>query len=151
MARQREKAREALDRRFAALRPAHRFDRPSRGWVRAIRDALGMSTTQLARRLGVDRSNIVRLEQSEMNDTVRLGTLRRAAEALDCTLVYALVPNSSLAETVAAKTREVAAAELASVEHTMLLEAQDLLDDKGRDERVAEYAAGLVDDRRLWE
>jgi len=147
--RQREKARDSLDRRFAALRPVDRFDRPSRGWVRAIRDALGMSTTQLARRLGVDQSNVVRLEQSEMNDTVRLGTLRRAAEALDCTLVYALVPNSSLAEAVAAQTRKVAAAELASVEHTMLLEAQDL-DDEGRDKRVAEYSAGLVDDRRLW-
>jgi predicted DNA-binding mobile mystery protein A len=147
--RQLEKARDSLDRRLAALRPVDRFDRPSRGWVRAIRDALGMSTTQLARRLGVDQSNVVRLEQSEMNDTVRLGTLRRAAEALDCTLVYALVPNSSLAEAVAAQTRKVAAAELASVEHTMLLEAQDL-DDEGRDKRVAEYAAGLVDDRRLW-
>lgn len=149
MPRQLEKARDSLDRRLAALRPVDRFDRPSRGWVRAIRDALGMSTTQLARRLGVDQSNVVRLEQSEMNDTVRLGTLRRAAEALDCTLVYALVPNSSLAEAVAAQTRKVAAAELASVEHTMLLEAQDL-DDEGRDKRVAEYAAGLVDDRRLW-
>jgi predicted DNA-binding mobile mystery protein A len=147
--RQREKARDSLDRRFAALRPVDRFNRPPHGWVRAIRDALGMSTTQLARRLGVDQSNVVRLEQSEMNDTVRLGTLRRAAEALDCTLVYALVPNSSLGETVAAQTRKVAAAEFASVEHTMLLEAQDL-DDEGRDKRVAEYAAGLIDDRRLW-
>lgn len=149
MPRQLEKARDSLDRRLAALRPVDRFDRPSRGWVRAIRDALGMSTTQLARRLGVDQSNVVRLEQSEMNDTVKLGTLRRAAEALDCTLVYALVPNSSLGEAVAAQTRKVAAAELASVEHTMLLEAQDL-DDEGRDKRVAEYAAGLIDDRRLW-
>jgi predicted DNA-binding mobile mystery protein A len=147
--RQLEKARDSLDRRLAALRPVDRFDRPSRGWVRAIRDALGMSTTQMARRLGVDQSNVVRLEQSEMNDTVRLGTLRRAAEALDCTLVYALVPKSSLTDAVAAQTRKVAAAELASVEHTMLLEAQDL-DDEGRDKRVAEYAAGLIDDRRLW-
>jgi predicted DNA-binding mobile mystery protein A len=147
--RQLEKARDSLDRRLAALRPVDRFDRPSRGWVRAIRDALGMSTTQMARRLGVDQSNVVRLEQSEMNDTVRLGTLRRAAEALDCTLVYALVPNSSLTDAVAAQTRKVAAAELASVEHTMLLEAQDL-EDEGRDKRVAEYAAGLIDDRRLW-
>jgi predicted DNA-binding mobile mystery protein A len=149
MVRQGEKARQALDRRLASLRPVDRFDRPPRGWVRAIRDALGMSTTQLGRRLGIDRSNVVRLEQSEMNDTIGLGTLRRAAEALDCTLVYALVPNSSLEAAVAAQARRVAAAELASVEHTMLLEAQEL-DDESRDTRVEDYAAGLVDDPRLW-
>ncbi len=146
---QRDRGRSALDLRLAELRPVHRFDRPPRGWVRAIRDSLGMSSVQLARRLGVDQSTAIRLEQSEMNDTVRLGTLRRAAAAMDCTLVYALVPTSSLAQTVIAQSREVAAAELASVEHTMMLEAQGL-DDDGRADRVASYAADLVDDRRLW-
>jgi predicted DNA-binding mobile mystery protein A len=113
-----------LDKRFAALRPLAKSTRPPKGWLRAIRDALGMTTAQFARRLGVSQPRIIELEQSEASGGVTLNTLQRAAEALGCRLVYALVPERPLAETVRERADLIAERHLASVEQTMRLEDQ---------------------------
>jgi predicted DNA-binding mobile mystery protein A len=113
-----------LDKRFAALRPLAKSMRPPKGWLRAIRDALGMTTAQFARRLGVSQPRIIELEQSEASGGVTLNTLQRAAEALGCRLVYALVPERPLAETVRERADLIAERHLASVEQTMRLEDQ---------------------------
>lgn len=65
---------------------------PSKGWIRAIREALGMSLRQMASRLGTSAPGARKLEESEANGTISLKSLRRAAEALDCIIIYALVP-----------------------------------------------------------
>src|SRR5271165_5064646 len=113
-----------LDKRFTAFRPLARNPRPPKGWLRAVRDALGMTTAQLARRLGVSQPRIVELEQSEVSGSVTLRTLQRAAEALGCRLVYALVPDRPLAEIVRERAEEVAQGHSSAVEHTMRLEHQ---------------------------
>jgi predicted DNA-binding mobile mystery protein A len=113
-----------LDKRFATLRPLAQSPRPPKGWLRAIRDALGMTTAQFGRRLGVSQPRIVELEQSEVSGGVTLNTLQRAAEALGCRLVYALVPDRPLAETVRDQAELVAARRLANVDQTMRLEDQ---------------------------
>jgi predicted DNA-binding mobile mystery protein A len=113
-----------LDKRFAALRPLANSGRPPKGWLRAIRDALGMTTAQFGRRLRVSQPRIVELEQSEASGGVTLNTLQRAAEALGCRLVYALVPDRPLAETVRERAELVAARQLSNVEQTMRLEDQ---------------------------
>ena len=66
--------------------------RPPSGWIKAVREALGMTSAYLAKRLGITLSTATRLELSEAEDRITLATLRRAAEALDCELHYALVP-----------------------------------------------------------
>ncbi|HTS93404.1 MAG TPA: mobile mystery protein A [Stellaceae bacterium] len=119
-------SRVALDRRFATLGPAGRLTRPVRGWVKAIREALGMSTAQLAMRLSIKQPSLVAIEQSEERGTIRLATLQRVAEALGCTVVYALVPNKPLETLVHERAREVARRRLAAVDHTMLLEDQQV-------------------------
>lgn len=113
-----------LDDRLKALRPADRFTQPVRGWIKAIREALGMTSAQLARRLGVAQPTVIDIERSEARGTIQLATLRRVAEALNCRLVYALVPNDSLETMVRDQARRVAARRLKSVEHTMRLENQ---------------------------
>jgi predicted DNA-binding mobile mystery protein A len=117
-------ARARLDERFKRIGPAARYGRPVRGWVKAIREALGMSTAQLAKRLGVKQPSIVAIEQSEAKGTIQLATLRRVAVALDCTLVYALVPNKPLEKTIRERARLFARRRLEPVEHSMLLEDQ---------------------------
>ncbi len=97
-----------------------------RGWIKAIRHALGMTTAQLAKRLGVRQPSVVGMEQSEVKGTIELATLRRAAEALDCTLVYVLIPNKPLAATVRERARAFARRRLRPVEHSMLLEDQQV-------------------------
>jgi predicted DNA-binding mobile mystery protein A len=113
-----------LDERFQAIGPVARYQPPVRGWIRAVREALGMTTAQLATRLGVKQPSVVALEQSEAKGTIQLTTLRRVAEALDCTLVYALVPNRPLEAAVRGRARAFVRRRRQPVEHSMLLEDQ---------------------------
>lgn len=113
-----------LDQRFSSLRALANSPRPSKGWLRAIRNALGMTSAQLARRLGVSQPRIVELEQSEVSGKVTLNTLQRAAAALGCRLVYVLVPEKPLAETVRDRAELLAQRQQSDVEHTMRLEDQ---------------------------
>ncbi len=115
-----------LDKRFKEFGPASRFAPPVRGWIRAIRAALGMSSAQLAKRLGVKQPSVVALEQSEMKGTIELATLRRVAAALDCTLVYSLVPNAPLEVVVRDRARLFARQRLEPIEHSMQLEDQEV-------------------------
>src|SRR5262245_1779258 len=107
-----KQARSVLDHRFEEIRPVARFAPPMRGWINAIRQALGMSSSQLARRLGVKQPTVSEMEKSELRGTIQLSTLRRAAEALDCTLIYALVPNRPLDTMVRERARLVARRQL---------------------------------------
>lgn len=141
-----------LDARFADLRPLAAIHRPPKGWIRAIRDALGMTTAQLAKRLGVSQPRVVELEQSEVSGSVTLHTLQRAAEALGCRFVYALIPEKPLAETVRTRAEAVAQRQLASVQQTMRLENQSVSDkavsDRLRDQLMEEL---LRRPARLWD
>ena len=117
-----------LDERFRELGPPKRYTLPVRGWIKALREALGMSTAQLAKRLGIRQPSLVALEQSEAKGTIELATLRRVAEALDCTLVYALLPNKPLETTLRDRARAFARRRRGPVEHSMLLEGQKVTD-----------------------
>lgn len=144
------RARRRLDQRLAALRPTTNFAVPPKGWIRAIRDALGMSGRQLAARLRVSPQNVAKLEVSEANGTIQLETLRRVAESLDCRLVYALVPNTSLEEMVWQRARKVASHEIGRVSHSMTLEDQQV-DDGESEEEVRRYVRRHVREKDLWD
>ena len=142
-------SRSQLDKRFCQIGPVSRFNVPVRGWVKAIRAGLGMSSEQLAKRLGVKQPSVVAMEQSEAKGTIELATLRRVAEALDCTLVYALVPNQPLETIVRDRARILLRRRRAPVEHSMLLEDQAVgaKDSKARlDEFLRE-----TNPSRLWD
>lgn len=85
-----------------------------------------MTTAQLASRLGMTQPGVIQLEQSEANGSAAFKTLKRAAEALDCQLVYAMVPRGSLEGMIEARALEIARARLAEVGHSMALEAQEV-------------------------
>ena len=99
--------------------------RPAGGWLASVRQALGLSLAEIGRRVGVSRQNVQKFEHAEANDRVTLGTLRRVAGAMDCDLVYVLVPKSgSFAELAERPAREGAARDVQRVVHTMALEDQ---------------------------
>ena len=141
-----------LDSRFATLRPLLKTERPPKGWLRAIRDALGMTTKQLGQRLGVSQPRIVELEQSEVSGTVTLKTIQRAAEALGCRLVYVLVPEKPLVKTVRERAEFIANRRSSAVEHTMRLEDQVVKDKRAarvlREQMIDEL---LKRPSRLWD
>src|SRR4051794_16398056 len=85
-----------LDQRLAPWLQLRQVPIPRGGWIQAIRNTLGMGITQLARRLGTKAPTVVDFEKREIEGTITLNSLRRVAEAMDCSLVYALVPNTAL-------------------------------------------------------
>jgi len=145
-------ARKHLDKALFPFKEVESQLRPPRGWVRAIRDALGMTSRQLAARMGLSQSTIAALEKGEVADTVTLKTLREAAAALDCQLVYALVPRTTLDQMVRERANSIAEKNLARVHHTMRLENQALRDSElvEERERIVRY---LLEGRpsHLWE
>ena len=126
---------------------------PSAGWVRAIREALGMTKDQLARRLDVSPSTISTLERSEERGTITLKSLHRLAEGLNCRVVYALVPNDgkTLDQLVREQAEAVASKQMKRVSHTMRLEDQSLSDrqEKRQRERIVQSLLS-GSRRRLW-
>jgi predicted DNA-binding mobile mystery protein A len=118
--------RQQLDKTLSGYAIVKQTAPPVKGWIRAIREALGMSGKQLAKRLNVSQPRIPKLERDEVSGVVSLKTMRQAAEAMDCVFVYAIVPRTSLEETVRAQARKVADVRSQRVSHTMLLEAQNL-------------------------
>ena len=146
----RQTVRQRLDQRLTAIKPPSRFAVPAKGWVRAIRDALGMSAVQLGKRLGVTPQSVADLEKSEVHGTVQLKTLRRAAESLDCTLVYALLPNSSLEDTIQRRAHTMARDELTRIGHSMDLEAQGLSEAE-QEAQIETYIRDHLTERDLWE
>jgi predicted DNA-binding mobile mystery protein A len=136
-----------LDRSLEQYQAARKVPRPSKGWIRAIRQVLGVSSGELARRLGTSRQLPLQLEKSEAEDRITLKSLRAVANALDCDLVYALVPRgASLEELIENRARTEARQRVLGVEHSMALENQAVgnLDEAVEAEarRVARKRAG---------
>lgn len=146
----RRQARRDLDDSTAQIRPLRQsLLRPEAGWVSAIRQAIGMSRKDMAGRMGVNESTVARLEASECAETVQLDTLRRAADALDCDLVYALVPRRPLDEMVMTQGRRHAMKAMSTVAHTMLLEDQ-MPSERAMQQLIEELALSRIDQPGLW-
>ena len=148
----RQAARRQLDKRLSTVPSAEVIARPQRGWIRAIREALGMTTAQLAKRLGVSQPRVLGIEQAEAKGAITLDSLERAAHALDCRLVYALVPRKPLDALVEERAERLAEKRLDSMRHTMALEAQ-AVDTRDEDEQRKRLIRRLVEHAgsELWD
>ena len=128
--------------------------RPPAGWLRAIREALGMTSAALAARLGITASGVRKLEQAEATDAITLGTLRRVAEALDCELQYTLVPRRPLREMRRQQALHLAEQWQQRASRTMALEAQPVASPSaGTQERLEAMAQEILhtSGTRLWD
>jgi predicted DNA-binding mobile mystery protein A len=124
---------------------------PPRGWLKAIRESLGLTERQQAERLGITGSTLHKSELAEAEERITLGQLRKLAEGLDCELVYALVPRKPLTQVVEDRARSIALREVGEVAHTMSLEDQRPATDRLRkqvEQRTAELLRGRWSD--LW-
>jgi len=113
-----------MDALLETWRTAQLSPRPRSGWVRAIRESLGMSAAAFARRLGMTPVGVRKLESAEASDAITLASLRKLAQALDCELQYALVPRNSLLQQVRDRAEMVAQERLRPIAHSMALEDQ---------------------------
>ena len=117
---------------------------PVKGWIRAIREALGMNGRQFADRLGEHRSRTKQIEQQELTGSLTMRTMQKTSEALDCVFVYCLIPRTSLEETIRNRAKQVATKRLARASHTMGLEDQ-ALSTKENEKVLSEMVDELVD------
>ena len=126
--------------------------RPKEGWIRTLRKALGMSSPQLARRLGVSKSQASQMERMEIEDRITLKALRRVADALECDFQYALVPRQPVQNMIRDRANVKARALAEKTQAQMSLEAQQL-SENGLRKQVTREVDRLVRDmpRDLWE
>jgi predicted DNA-binding mobile mystery protein A len=108
-----------------------------------------MSQASLATRLGISGAAVAKLEGAELDGGITLAKLTEVAAALDCTVVYALVPRSSLEETVQRQARRVASAQLGYVANTMALEGQGVAADRQAD-YLEVYSRDLIARNEIW-
>jgi len=99
---------------------------PNEGWIRTLRKALGMSGPQLAKRIGVSKSQVSQMERMEMEDRITLKQLRRVAEVFNCDLVCALVPRQPIETMIRDQAEKKAQNLVKKTDVQMKLEAQQL-------------------------
>lgn len=144
--------REQLEMSLQRLAPLRNVNTPAKGWVRAIRNALGMTARQLAGRLDIAQQAVARIEKDELSGSVAIKTMRRIAEGLDCVFVYGFVPRISLEVTLRKQAQKLAAKRLARASQTMSMEDQ-ALSTKENEKVMSEMVDELVDTlpSNLWD
>lgn len=105
---------------------------PPQGWLKTIRECLGMTTTQLAKKIGVTQPRVINLEKNERN--TKISTMERIADALNCDFVYAFVPRENIDKVVYNQAKKKALNILDRVNANMgledqLIRSEDVLDD----------------------
>lgn len=142
-----------LDDALEAYRLASGSPRPPSGWIKAIREAIGMTKAQLAQRVHLSPSTVNTLERSEARGAITLESLDKLARAMDCRLVYAIVPNGqrSLEQLVRERAELVARRQHSRVSHTMRLEEQGL-DERQEKRQLKRIVESLLSGskRELW-
>lgn len=127
-----------LDARAPALRQARtKAMKPARGWLRAVRSAFGFSQEQVAGKIAITRQSYADMEAAEQRGVISLNSLQRAAEAMDCELVYFLLPRETVADSYGrlAQIHDPEFKYLQASEHSMALEDQAIGDIEPRRKR----------------
>lgn len=144
--------REQYQLKLSQLVGIDKLIRPKEGWVRTLRKALGMSSPQMAKRLGMSKSQASQMERMEIEDRITLKQLRRVADSFDCDLVYALVPRKPIEVMVQDRAKDKAQKLVAKTDVQMKLEAQQLSNEQ-LEAQIEMEVDRLVREmpRNLWE
>lgn len=143
--------RQMFDAKIAKFRDIRELTPPAGGWLRAIRVAVGMPSTYAARKLGITARSFREFEENEVAGTITLKTLKRAADAMGCDFVYALVPRAGSLEAMIEKQARKRAEKLVRpVTHSMMLEGQSTEADSERLEELSKQFAATPN-ASLWD
>lgn len=135
--------RKQLDKRLAVLKNFASSGVPQQGWIKSIREALGMSACQLGKRVGLDQSRISRLENAEKTGNLKLSSLQNIAKGLRMRFVYALVPEGTLEKMVQKQAKAIAIKRMERLNNTMRLEKQGL-GEEGRREALKDMIEKIL-------
>ena len=123
--------RRSYQKKFDILKMAV-IERPKQGWLKTIREFLGMTTTQLAKKIDVSQPRVINMEKNEQN--IKISTMERIADALNCDFVYALVPRENIDDIIYNQAKKKALKIMNKVNKNMglenqLAESEDTLED----------------------
>lgn len=137
----------ALDKKTFDLKSAKNIVPQPSGWIKTVREAIGMTVSQLAARLGVTQPRITKMESNE--DNLKLSTMKKAAEAMNCEFVYYFKPKTTFQNLVDEQAQKKAAEVLKTVNVNMALENQEIAED----EAVKDFASDLINTKikQIWD
>ena len=137
----------ALDKKTSDLKSAKNIVPQPFGWIKTVREAIGMTVSQLATRLGVTQPRITKMESNE--DNLKLSTMKKAAEAMNCEFVYYFKPRTTFQNLVDEQAQKKAAEVLKTVNVNMALENQEIAED----EAVKDFASDLINTKikQIWD
>ncbi len=137
----------ALDKKSSELKTANNIVPRTSGWINTVREAIGMTASQLAARLGVTQPRITKMESNEEN--LKLSTMKKAAEAMNCEFVYYFKPKTTFQNIVDEQAQKKAAEILKTVNVNMALEDQEI----AADEAVKDFATDLINTKikQIWD
>ena len=137
----------ALDKKTFDLKSAKNIVPQPSGWIKTVREAIGMTVSQLAARLGVTQPRITKMESNE--DNLKLSTMKKAAEAMNCEFVYYFKPRTTFQNLVDEQAQKKAVEVLKTVNVNMSLENQEIAED----EAVKDFASDLINTKikQIWD
>ena len=118
--------RSQLNAKLMKVKSLLKLEIPSGGWVKAIRESLGMTLEELGNRVGLDKSRVSRIEQAETTGEIKISTLEKIAEGLEMTFVYGFAPKKDLEDIVREQAKKIAIKRMNRIDHSMKLEDQEL-------------------------
>ena len=127
------------------------YERPSEGWIRTLRKALGMTSSQLAKRLNIGQPRVSEIEKAEIQDQLTLKTLIAVAQALGCRFEYEFIPEKPISEFLKERAFQVASEKVNYISHHMALENQALTEEEKKDQ-IKQIAEELINTpQKLWD
>jgi predicted DNA-binding mobile mystery protein A len=127
------------------------YTRPSEGWIRTLRKALGMTMSQLAKRLNIQQSRVSEIEKAEIHDQLTLKTLLTVAQALGCRFEYAFIPEKPLRDLLKERALQVAKEKVSYISHQMALENQAISEEE-TEFQIKQLAEELLKEpQKLWD
>ncbi|MFZ1527975.1 MAG: mobile mystery protein A [Ferruginibacter sp.] len=115
-----------LNSKMLAYASLQKLAPPPTGWIKAIRNAIGMSMQQMGNRLNITKQSVQDIERREKDGSITIKALREAAKALDMQLVYGFVPmDGSLEAFIDRKAKELAKQIVIRTSNSMKLEDQE--------------------------
>ena len=98
---------------------------PPIGWIKAIRNGIGMSMEQLGKKLSITKQGVMDIEKREKEGAITIKSMQEIAKALDMQFVYGFVPDAgSLDQMIEMRALEIAKTIVQRTSTTMKLEDQ---------------------------
>ena len=142
-----------LNSKMLSFTEVQKITPPSIGWIKAVRNAIGMSLLQLGNRLSITKQSVQDMERREKDGSITIKSLREVASALDMNLIYGFVPkDGSLDALIERKAKNLATQIVLRTNNSMKLEDQE--NSKQRIEKaIQERTTAIINEmpKTLWD